>query len=170
VDVKDGAINLKDVCKSLGVTRRTIYRLIKEGRLPATKISGVWRFIRTEVARYVLDRKYKYGFDGIRGMFFYNEVLDKYRKEDKVYFVNESAYDGFVGNRQMYHDYKTLRSWDAIPKADIVFAELHYRKVPVKGGFAIVLTPSQYEDLPRKEYDHWSSFLINERELAKLRM
>jgi excisionase family DNA binding protein len=165
-----GILSLSDVSNLLGVTRRTVYRLIKEGKLPATKVAGVWRFIMTEVARYMLDKKYQYGFDGIRGMFFYNSVLDKYHKEEDIYYVNESAYDGFVGNRQMYHDYKTLRSLKAIGKGDKFFAGLHYRKMPVKGGFVIVLTPQQYAALPRKEYDHWSGFWINEREISRLRL
>jgi excisionase family DNA binding protein len=163
-------MSLRDVCKSLGVTRRTIYRLIKEGRLPATKVAGDWRIIKAELARYMLNRKYKYGFDGIRGAFFYTQVLDKYHKEKEVYYVTESAYDGFVGNRQMYHDYKTLRSWKAIPKGDKFFGELHYRKMPVKGGFILTITHEQYTNLPKEEYNHWSSFQIHDKELKQLEL
>lgn len=165
-----GVMSLSEVSKSLGVNRRTIYRLIKEGQLPATKIGGVWRFIRTEVSRYMLDRKYRYGTTGIHGIFFYSNVLDKYYKKKDVYYVNESAYDGFVGNRQDYHDYKTLRSLNAIKKGDIFFAQLHYRKVTVKGGYILTITYEQYANLPKEEYAYWSGFRVPDNQLRHLQL
>jgi excisionase family DNA binding protein len=170
MNFEGGVMSLSDITKLLGVNRQTIYRLIKEGRLPATKVGGVWRFVRTEVSRYLLDKKYKYGTDGIRGIFFYSGVLSKYHKKQEIYYVNESAYDGFVGDRQNYHDYKTLRSLNAIKKGDRFFAELHYRKIAVKGGFIIALTPEQYANLPGDEYVHWSGLRVPENQLRHLQL
>ncbi|MBI4713355.1 MAG: hypothetical protein HY762_08675, partial [Planctomycetes bacterium] len=94
----------------------------------------------------------------------------KYRNDKTVYYVDESAYDGFVGNRQNWHDYKTLRSLRYIPKMDLFFAGLHYRKVPVKGGFVLALTYEQYENLPTEEYVHWSGFIISKDQLRHLQL
>jgi len=170
MDFEGGVMSLSEVSKSLGVNRRTIYRLIKDGKLPATKIAGVWRFIRTEVARYMLNRKYAYGTDGIIGIFFYSGVLDKYYKKDDVYYVRDSAYDGYVGNRQNYHDYKTLRSLQAIRRGYRFFGELHYRKVAVKGGFVLTITYEQYMNLPPEEYIYWSGYRLTDNQLRQLQL
>ena len=170
MNFEGGVLSLSAAAKTLGVNRRTIYRLIKEGKLPATKIAGVWRLIRTEVSRYLINKKYKYGTAGIRGIFFYDRVLDKYHQKNEVYYVNENAYDGFVGNRQMYHDYKTLGSLQAIRKGDKFFAALHYRKVSVKGGFVLTITYEQYRNLPNEEYAHWSGFRVPDKQLRHLEL
>jgi len=170
MNFEGGVLSLSDASKILGVNRRTIYRLIKEGKLPATKIAGVWRLIKTELARYMLNRKFRYAPGGIHGIFFSEQVLDKYRKKNQVYYVTDSAYDGFVGSRQAYHDYKTLRSLKAIPKDDRFFAEVHYRKVPVKGGFVLTISYEQYACLPKEEYVHWSGYRVPDRQLRQMQL
>ena len=170
MNFEGGVLSISKASKILGVNRRTIYRLIKDGKLPATRIAGVWRLIKTEVARYMLNRKFRYAPDGVTGSFFYSTVLDKYYKRKDVYYVTDSAYDGFVGNRQAYHDYKTLRSLRVIPKDDRFFAELHYRKVPVKGGFLLTITHEQYGNLPPEEYVHWSGFRVPENQLRQMQL
>ena len=37
-------MTVKEVATYLAVTERTIYRLVKENRLPAYKVGGQWRF------------------------------------------------------------------------------------------------------------------------------
>lgn len=37
-------LTLKEVSEFLGVSERTVYRLIKEKRLPAVRVGGQWRF------------------------------------------------------------------------------------------------------------------------------
>ncbi len=37
-------MTVEEVAKYLAVTERTIYRLVKEGRLPAYRVGGQWRF------------------------------------------------------------------------------------------------------------------------------
>lgn len=37
-------LTVKDVANYLGVTQRTVYRLMKEHSLPACKVGGQWRF------------------------------------------------------------------------------------------------------------------------------
>ena len=37
-------MTVKDVATYLSVTERTVYRLVKDHRLPAYKVGGQWRF------------------------------------------------------------------------------------------------------------------------------
>jgi excisionase family DNA binding protein len=45
-----------DVPGCLPVNRRTIYRLIKSGNLPAVRIGGQWRFRRSDLNAWI-DRR-----------------------------------------------------------------------------------------------------------------
>ncbi len=41
----DGSlVTVKEMASYLGVTQRTVYRLMKEYHMPASKIGGQWRF------------------------------------------------------------------------------------------------------------------------------
>ncbi|MDI6733102.1 MAG: helix-turn-helix domain-containing protein [Planctomycetota bacterium] len=165
-----GVMGLSEASKYLGVHRDTVYRLIKEGKLPASKIGGVWRLIKSEVSRYIIRRKYSYGMLGVSGAcFFWSNVLDKYYKEPTVYYVKDSAYDGFVGSRRDYCDYKFLSAWHSVMEQDRFFAEVHYRKVQVKGGVILMLTNKQYRGLPAKELTHWSQYRLSESQLSRMR-
>ena len=170
INFEGGVMGLSEASKILGVVRPTIYRLIKEGKLPATKIVGVWRLIKTEVARYMLDKKYRYGTTGVKGIFFWSQALDKYYQKKDIYYINDSAYDGFVGSRQDYHDSKTLKSIGAVMAGDKFFTELHYRKVPVRGGFVLTITYEQYDNLPPEEYVHWSGYRVSENQMKHLQL
>jgi len=46
-------LTLEDVADYLKVTPRTIYRLAREGKLPAFKLGGVWRFRRSELQSWI---------------------------------------------------------------------------------------------------------------------
>jgi len=37
----------------LGVRRRAVYRLAQDGRIPAAKIAGKWRFLPSALAAYL---------------------------------------------------------------------------------------------------------------------
>ncbi len=37
-------LNIKEACDLLGIKQRTMYSLLKEGKIPAIKIGGQWRF------------------------------------------------------------------------------------------------------------------------------
>ncbi|MFQ6604306.1 MAG: helix-turn-helix domain-containing protein [Fidelibacterota bacterium] len=39
-------LNIKEACVFLGIKERTMYKLIHEGKIPAVKIGGQWRFYR----------------------------------------------------------------------------------------------------------------------------
>jgi len=46
----------KEAAKYLGFHLITVYRLLKKGELPATKIGGQWRFKKDVLDRWLLER------------------------------------------------------------------------------------------------------------------
>lgn len=44
--MSDEILNIKKACDLLGIHQRTMYSLLKEGKIPAVKIGGQWRFSR----------------------------------------------------------------------------------------------------------------------------
>ena len=70
------------------------------------------------------------------------------------------ASQGWVGNKQDYHDVQTLGRKN-LPVGDRVFYNLHYRKVVTPEGHqALAISARDYALLPTEEYVHWSGFLI----------
>ena len=46
-------LTLKEVAKEIKVTRRTIYRWIKDGKLKAIKTGGIWRVREEDFGEFV---------------------------------------------------------------------------------------------------------------------
>ncbi len=46
LDPKEQIMTLREVAKYLGLHVMTVYKLTREGRVPAAKIGGQWRFKR----------------------------------------------------------------------------------------------------------------------------
>ena len=53
-------VGVKDICKMLGVGRRTVYRLIKRGRLPAIPGIRSYKVSKFRVIDYVLNESKKF--------------------------------------------------------------------------------------------------------------
>jgi excisionase family DNA binding protein len=52
-------MSLPEASEFLGVHRNTLYKLIREGEVPALKLTkgGRWKFRRTELERWLEDRQ-----------------------------------------------------------------------------------------------------------------
>ena len=48
-------LSVAETARWLGVTSRTIYRLVKSGQLPAFRVGGQWRFSRAILEAWVAD-------------------------------------------------------------------------------------------------------------------
>lgn len=46
-------LTLEEVAAYLKARKRTVYRLAQEGKIPAFKLGGVWRFRRAELDRWI---------------------------------------------------------------------------------------------------------------------
>ena len=51
------AMTVRDVAAFLNVDEKTIYRLAQRGDLPGFKVSGSWRFQRTDLEAWIAERK-----------------------------------------------------------------------------------------------------------------
>jgi excisionase family DNA binding protein len=47
--VQDIWLDADQTAQSLHITKATLYKLIRKGRVPATKVHGKWRFTREEI-------------------------------------------------------------------------------------------------------------------------
>ena len=45
----DHCMNADETAESLHITKATLYKLVKGGRVPAQKIGGKWRFTRAAI-------------------------------------------------------------------------------------------------------------------------
>lgn len=52
----DKILTLEEVADYLKVTRRTMYRLVQQGQVPAFKLGGSWRFRRGELERWIAQK------------------------------------------------------------------------------------------------------------------
>ena len=49
-------LNVEEVAKVLQLHVMTVYRLVKEGKLPGFKVGGRWRFHRSALDDWMVDR------------------------------------------------------------------------------------------------------------------
>ncbi|MDE2440716.1 MAG: helix-turn-helix domain-containing protein [Betaproteobacteria bacterium] len=49
-------LTIEEVAVYLKAGRRTVYRLAANGKIPAFKLGGVWRFRRAELERWIAAR------------------------------------------------------------------------------------------------------------------
>jgi excisionase family DNA binding protein len=54
-------LNTADAAESLGITSRTLYRLIDEGRLPAYKLGRVIRLMQSDIDGYLESQRIEPG-------------------------------------------------------------------------------------------------------------
>ena len=49
-------VTVDEVCQYLRVHRTTLYRLIKQGRIPAFRVGGRWRLNLVDIERWLHDQ------------------------------------------------------------------------------------------------------------------
>lgn len=52
----DTILTVRQVADYLKVTERTLYRLAQEGKIPAFKVGGTWRFRRGDLDQWIRDQ------------------------------------------------------------------------------------------------------------------
>lgn len=56
-------VGTKEVAKMLGVTPRTVVRLVERNEIPGFKVGDVWRFYREDIQRYIDSQMRGRNFD-----------------------------------------------------------------------------------------------------------
>ena len=157
-------MTLKEVCDYLRVSNRTIYRMIKSGRPPATKIGRDWRFRRADVEDYLTNKKFSFGMESKGHYFFKPEVLDKYRSSPHEYYLTEEANTGQVGSRHDWAKWKKMQGFKRSPLPGELFIRLRYNKATLKNGQTVLIVKShEFSNLPAAENIHWSGFVTQQQ-------
>lgn len=52
-------MNIHEASSYLGVSKGTLYEMARNGRIPAVKIGGQWRFYRKAVNRWLTEKSYQ---------------------------------------------------------------------------------------------------------------
>ncbi len=55
-EVKNELLTVAETCRYLKITPRTLYRYIRNHRLPAFKLGKEWRFVRTDLEQWIRQR------------------------------------------------------------------------------------------------------------------
>ena len=50
-------LTVEEVAARFGVNATTVYRLVKQGKLPAFKVGNQWRFSLDRLEQWVMDRE-----------------------------------------------------------------------------------------------------------------
>ena len=54
-DAENEILTLEEVAAYLKAGKRTVYRLAQEGKIPAFKLGGTWRFCRSDLERWIAE-------------------------------------------------------------------------------------------------------------------
>lgn len=54
--MEDEILTLKEVAAYLKVAERTLYRLAQDGKLPAFKVGGSWRFRKADIDSWIAEQ------------------------------------------------------------------------------------------------------------------
>ncbi len=50
---KDEILTASETCRYLKISPRTLYRYLKESRIPAFKLGKEWRFVRSDLEQWI---------------------------------------------------------------------------------------------------------------------
>jgi excisionase family DNA binding protein len=49
-------LTVKDICEILQINQSTVYKLVREGRIPAFRIGSDWRFQKEGIVRWMAEQ------------------------------------------------------------------------------------------------------------------
>ena len=160
--------SVKEVSNYLQLSIRHIYHLLKTGVLSAERMGGQWRFRPEEIQKYLNTKLTHYGITAVKEHHFFRpEVMDKYRQDPVTYYIDEDAYQGWVGSKADHRYVQKLLEKSTDRKVyvfhEVQYYNIHYfRVVTPECQSALAVNHKAYQNLPTEEYVHWSGFLIKE--------
>jgi len=139
VKEKDKLMTPQEVCAYLKISRRTLYTLIKKGRIPTVKVGGQWRFKYGEVYEYLRG-------DVLSQPRFYKpEVLEYYRSRPDKYEIREDATNGWISVKK------------TAPSSQPFYQFFRFTRVKLKTGETVLrVMPGLIDMLPDNEKRHWA--------------
>ncbi|MBI4712960.1 MAG: helix-turn-helix domain-containing protein [Planctomycetes bacterium] len=166
-------ITVKEAANDLRVSIYTVWRLIRNGRLPAAKVGGQWRIDRDALDLYIKSQAMFFGDISRHQLYFTPAVLRQYITQPDKYYVQESGHHGRLGLKQDRYDLHTIKStkWATGPETQKqidellnrpgVFSEIKFFNVRLKNGeIAVMLDPKAFYRLPESEQSKWRPYAI----------
>jgi excisionase family DNA binding protein len=157
---------LKETAEYLGISYRNIRRLVKKGVLPAFRVGRQWRVKLQDLERYVKQGLSRYGLVAVKPLFFYPDVLDRYRSDSIKYYLHDEAFHGRFGVKEEWYQKITLgKSAESLP---FKLAEVHYQKVRLRtGAQAICIEENEFRNSigRTEESEYWAKYRIHRPEL-----
>jgi len=139
-----------EVCKYLGISRWTLYRLLETGRLRGYKVGGTWRFRQRDIETYLETARVS------PNRVFQNSVLLRYLDDPKKYQVTKRGKTGIIRLTPKYR-----AELSKIERQRLIFTPVKYQKVRGPTGASFIsVPPREFNKLPREEQRYWLRFEI----------
>lgn len=137
---------VEEVCKYLGISRWTLYRLLETGQLNGYKVGNAWRFRQKDIETYLNKAKVS------AGRIFQPSVLLKYLDAPQKYRITKKGNIGILRLNPNYSKTKDKKGG---------FPSIRYHKVRGSTGASFIkLMPRYFSRLPAKEQQHWLRFEV----------
>ncbi|MFH0889120.1 MAG: helix-turn-helix domain-containing protein [Planctomycetota bacterium] len=153
--------SLKEAAEYLGISYRTIRRLVKDNKLPALQVGHQWRIKISDLEEYVSKSIRQKGLVGAKPLFFNPLVLERYKKDKEKYYIFDQAFHGKFGIRsEWYNQFFPATAHITTLK------EVPYRKVKLKSGMVVINidTDVYYRTIAESdEHLHWLKHLIHQQ-------
>ena len=153
--------SLKEAAEYLGISYRTIRRMVKDDKLPALQVGHQWRIKISDLEEYVSKSIRQKGLVGIKPLFFNTLVLERYKKDNVKYYIFDQAFHGKFGIREKWYN-QFFPATAHITK----LKEVSYRKTKLKSGLVAISidTNIYYRTIAETdEHLHWLKHFIHQQ-------
>lgn len=139
-------LTAKEVCQQLKVCRKTLYRLLRSGRLPGFKVGHQWRFGYGEIEYYFRNLTHT------SPTLYDIKVLEKYTSQPERFEIKEALSP--TGRPGWEIRYRNDFDMSQLPRSEI-FDFIRYTYRSWRGQKVVKLMPHEKLRLSHSEYLHW---------------
>lgn len=159
MDEETKLMSVEKVAEFLGISKKSVYRLIAQGELSGFKVGSVLRFRQIDIDTY-LERSRTKQRTHYTGRVFTIWVLTKYHQASRKYQITKRGKFFWFSLAEHY-----LKGLSPAERAQEEFKPVKYQKVrSPKGENVIVVSPGYFIRLPQADQEFWMKFEIKPRQ------
>ncbi len=177
-------MNVEDITKYLGLSRRTIYSMIKKGKIPYIKVGGQYRFIEDEIEYWLKSKskREKVNFEKIKNtqdiltkrLLFMGLLTKEMEKEDfKPIVVGGNAVEFYTAGGYTTGDIDIIAPTEPVDK---ILGNWQFKKegrhwysedleIVIEAPAAFLEDEEQHEKLLEVEIDNLTVYIIGIEDL-----